>query len=313
MLWVFLAAVFAFSVYQNVSVSVKTEEAVQKLEQVQQTEKLTKKSKKIIEQWKAEKNDKLVDAACACGFFIIIMMLVRSVGRVQEAPGHISKEEAQRLAKEIDEEYIKNNQLVEKRIQGNEEFVPDSLSMPKLISAVFADRCVTVRWEKVSYAQGYIIFRREENKKWVRVGKVGSEQTEFSDYALESDKTYIYSVRAYLQLSYKRITSKLDGMGLEVYVSSGNMPDTPELYKETDEQGGRLVAWNPVQGAKLYRVYRKSADGTWELLDRVPKEQLSYSDPRLKEGTSGIYTVSACKIINKHAVVGRYDETGIEI
>ncbi|MBQ1434707.1 MAG: leucine-rich repeat protein, partial [Clostridia bacterium] len=59
-------------------------------------------------------------------------------------------------------------------------------------------------------------------------------------------------------------------------------------------RGTVKLTWNEVSGATDYRVYRKTADGEWEILASEIKE-LSYTDSAAKRGMTYTYTVRAGK------------------
>ena len=75
----------------------------------------------------------------------------------------------------------------------------------------------------------------------------------------------------------------------------------PVISEVRNDYKGLLVIWNKVEGAKGYRVYKRTkSSAPWELIADVPSENLSFTDSdAMKEG--GIYTY----------MVQAYDDTRI--
>lgn len=73
-----------------------------------------------------------------------------------------------------------------------------SFTKPKLVSAKYDAGQVTVKWKKVTGAEGYRVYRKEEGGSWKQIGKVtsGSKVT-YADNKIEARKKYVYMVRAY--------------------------------------------------------------------------------------------------------------------
>ena len=85
------------------------------------------------------------------------------------------------------------------------------LKTPTLTSASAASSGITVKWEKISGAKGYYIYRKTSGSGWSRVGQVnsGSTVSYLDNSSLTSSATYIYTVRAY------------SGSSLSSFVSTG--------------------------------------------------------------------------------------------
>lgn len=73
-----------------------------------------------------------------------------------------------------------------------------SLSNPVLVSAIYEDGKVTVKWKKVSNAEGYYVYRKISGDSWSRIGTVKSVSTvTYIDDTVAAGNEYIYTVRAY--------------------------------------------------------------------------------------------------------------------
>ena len=72
------------------------------------------------------------------------------------------------------------------------------LATPKLISAVSTTTGITVKWQSVKWATGYMIFRKTGNGAWVHIGTVnGTNNVTYVDKTAEYANKYTYTVRAY--------------------------------------------------------------------------------------------------------------------
>ena len=72
------------------------------------------------------------------------------------------------------------------------------LATPKISSSKSTSKGVQVKYNTVSGAKGYYIYRKTLNGSWVNVGNVKSGTTStFTDKSAKKGTTYIYTVRAY--------------------------------------------------------------------------------------------------------------------
>ncbi len=72
------------------------------------------------------------------------------------------------------------------------------LTTPKISSSKSTSKGVQVKYNTVSGAKGYYIYRKTLNGSWVNVGNVKSGTTStFTDKSAKKGTTYIYTVRAY--------------------------------------------------------------------------------------------------------------------
>lgn len=73
-----------------------------------------------------------------------------------------------------------------------------SLSTPTLNSATRTSTGVTVKWGKVTGADGYYVYRKTANSGWSRVGTIKNGSTvAFTDKTAKTGTTYTYTVKAY--------------------------------------------------------------------------------------------------------------------
>ncbi len=165
------------------------------------------------------------------------------------------------------------------------------LVTPTLKSASIAKNGdVTVKWNKVDSAKGYIVYKSVNGGSWKQLAKVTSgKTTSYKDTsAKKSGEKYTYTVRAY-NGSYK-----------SYYVKSGvasmylSIPDVVAQNDYTAEKGSAIkVSWNSVTGAKTYRVYRKAqSEKSWKIIADEYKDKVYY-DTTAESGVKYYYTVRA--------------------
>ena len=136
-----------------------------------------------------------------------------------------------------------------------------SLNAPKL-SIANNIGAVTVKWSKIDNADGYYVYRANENGSWVKVATVkGVNTLSFNDKDVVSGKTYKYTVKAY------------DGTVAGAYLNSGvsiMYLATPSLFKAIEVENGVNITFKAVDGAQKYRIYRKAVgDKNWRTLGEV--------------------------------------------
>lgn len=81
----------------------------------------------------------------------------------------------------------------------------------------------------------------------------------------------------------------------------------PVLTGVSNIDGGVSISWKASDGAKSYRVFRKTADSSWTLI--ATTSQTSATDKTVKSGTSYTYTVR-CYDPDSRSYVSDYDPVG---
>ncbi|MGN0525849.1 MAG: fibronectin type III domain-containing protein [Acutalibacteraceae bacterium] len=140
---------------------------------------------------------------------------------------------------------------------------------------------VTVKWNKISGATGYYVYRKTTGG-WTKIATVKNGSTlSYTDKSAKSGTTYTYTVRAY----NSKGTSAYYGGSKLLFLA------TPKLTKATAQSGKITVTFGKVTGAKSYNVYRKTSGGKWAKIGTTTSG--SYTDKTAKKGTTYYYTVRA--------------------
>ena len=172
-----------------------------------------------------------------------------------------------------------------------------SLDTPKLTSAEMTRKGIKVKWNTVSDAEGYILYRRTENTGWEEIADFKGAIKSVEDKTVKSGETYFYTAKAYKG----ELESGCDYDGVSAMFLS-----VPELKSAYNVTTGIKVTWEKVKGANGYIIGRKTGSTGWTKIAEV-KNVSEYIDKKAKAGTTYIYTVvPVCDDVK-----GLYDEEGI--
>lgn len=183
-----------------------------------------------------------------------------------------------------------------------------TLSTPVLVSASAEGSWIRVRWNAVSGAAGYRIYRKSTGN-WQAIADIGSTSS-YLDNGVSAGSTYTYTVRCLNKSG--QLVSSYDHTGVSVTAfgssKSGEL-STPVLVGASAEGSGVRVSWNIVQGAAGYRVYRKST-GNWKAIVDIGNTN-SYLDNGVASGSTYTYTV---RCLDKSGqLISSYDHAGVSI
>ena len=157
------------------------------------------------------------------------------------------------------------------------------LTQPTLTKAGSVYGGIELIWNKSEGAEGYTVYRKNDDVDEVVAEFEGDETTLCLDENVQNNKKYQYTVIAHKGIyrsSFAYKTSK-------VYITA------PTLKKAKNYNGYVRVYWEKTKTADKYRVYRKTVDTDWEYLDTVSKKYSTFKDDTAKNGGKYIYTVRA--------------------
>lgn len=159
---------------------------------------------------------------------------------------------------------------------------------------------IKLSWDKVSYAQGYYIYRKS-NGSWKKIDTIKGNST-FSYKDTPGKGEQQYSIKAY---------RKEDGNSL---VSSRSKTVSARTLKKptitVDNPNNELknkVTWTSVQGATEYQVWRKDEGKSWKLVSTKSSSR-SYT-ASVNEGETVKWRVRAVCESDGYASVGAYSDT----
>ena len=134
---------------------------------------------------------------------------------------------------------------------------------------------IKVGWNKVTGANGYIIYRYDFAKKqWVRVNSNVKTNT-FLFSNLNSNTKYQFAVRGYKTVDGKTIVSKSFPT---IIAYTSKMPTVSAVtgLKATRSVSSAKLTWNKVNNANKYYVYKK-VNSKWEFVASVDAKATSYT------------------------------------
>lgn len=161
-----------------------------------------------------------------------------------------------------------------------------SLAKPVLVSVTNQNGTIAVKWNRVTYAKGYYVYRKVSGGSWSRIATITNGATiSYNDSKATAGKTNIYTVRAY------------EGSVISGYDASGKSAfpiKTPTLVSAKCSDEKVTITWKKVDGAAGYRVYRKESGGKWVGIAKVKSgSKVTYVDTKASVGKTYTYTVRA--------------------
>ena len=167
---------------------------------------------------------------------------------------------------------------------------------------------IKLTWDKVSNANGYIVYKYDNAKKtWTRVVKTKNASNTYIVSKLNAGTTYKFAVKAYKTVSGKELTSVSYPQ-----VSTSTRPANVS-FKLKAYPSKVTVSWKKVKGASGYIVYYKtSKNGKWIRLKAVGNNTTSYTKDKLTKGKIYYFTVKAYRNYNGKTYNGAYATKSIK-
>ena len=157
---------------------------------------------------------------------------------------------------------------------------------------------VRVKWNAVTGADSYRVYRKFGSGDWIVQGNVAG--TQFDDYNVSNNIRYTYSVRA-LNASGKVVgTYDSKGMSIDYYAA-------PTLLKCERESEALVTTWEAVEGITYYEVLRKMGTGSW--VSVTITTATSYTDMSVPSGTKCFYTVRC--VTAGGSILSAYNPVGV--
>ncbi len=175
------------------------------------------------------------------------------------------------------------------------EFI--KLSIPELVSAQMTEKGIYVKWNTVSGAEGYILYRKTDSTEWTEIADFKGSVKSYEDTTVKSGETYAYTVKAY---------SGTVESGCDYDGASAMYLSIPKLKTVANATQGIKITWEKVKGANGYIIGRRTSSTGWTKIATLSDVD-SYIDKTAKAGTEYAYTVvPVCDDIN-----GFYDVDGL--
>lgn len=166
-------------------------------------------------------------------------------------------------------------------------------STPNLSKITASYNSITVKWNTVSDANSYQVYRKVNSGKWKAVKNVTG--TSYKDKNVKVGYKYSYTVKAYKTTNGKKVYSAYNKKGL-----SGKLNTNISLSVKNKTV---TVSWKKTTGASGYYVYRSSSR-TGKFSKIKTTKTLKYTDSKVKEGNTYYYKVVPFRKINNKNVSG---------
>lgn len=157
----------------------------------------------------------------------------------------------------------------------------------KLTVSEVSAATVSLKWNKVSGATGYRIYRYSSSKeKYVYIGK--TKKLKYTDESLSAGKTYKYKVRA-----YKAKKGKDDyGAYSSVVKAKTNPAKVKKLKASSVKTSSVKLSWAKTTGAKRYEVYIYDSSKKKYISEGTTKKT-AFTVKHLRPGTKYKFRVRA--------------------
>ena len=155
---------------------------------------------------------------------------------------------------------------------------------------------VKLTWNKVSNAQGYIVYKYDNSKKtWVRVAKTTTTANTYTVSKLSSGISYKFAVKAYETVGGKEVTSST----FPTVTAITLMPAATGFKTSSVSSTAVKLTWNKVSGATGYIVYKyDTSKKTYVRVKKTTTNTASYTVTGLSSGTSYKFAVKPYKTVS---------------
>lgn len=163
---------------------------------------------------------------------------------------------------------------------------------------------VTVKWNKVSRASGYQVYRwnsKEKKYQYVKYVKGGSI-TSYVNTGRAAGTEYRYKVRAYFATGGKNYYGSYSDVKTVI-----TKPAKVKGLKASSKSSTVTLTWSKASGASGYQIYRRTLSGKYTKVATVKSgKTVSYKNTKLKKGTTYLYKVRAYQTKNGKTYYGDY-------
>ena len=171
---------------------------------------------------------------------------------------------------------------------------------------------VRLRWNEVSGAHGYKIWRREGAGDWVVIKTLGDRgnvltnnqggTTAYTSAGLEAGKTYTYKICAFMITDDGR---KIFGTVSDEYTVAV-MPESTVIAVSSTKAGRAQVSWDAVSGAAGYQVWMAEGNGAYRVAKAVTDGSTTATLYGLNSGSEYSIKVRAYTQVDGKMTFGAY-------
>lgn len=170
------------------------------------------------------------------------------------------------------------------------------LTAPAIKASTSWNSC-TLRWNRINNAQSYILYRKTNSGKYVKLKTLNANTTAYKDTKITIGNKYSYVIRA----------SRKTSSGYTYSPTSKAVTVKPNLLRPSTKlktlKGKQILSWKKVPGATGYVLYQKKGNGSFKKVKTVSARNLSYTF-KTSKNTTYSYRVVPYRTINRKAKTG---------
>lgn len=183
---------------------------------------------------------------------------------------------------------------------------PKKASAATISSVMGTEKNVTVKWNKQKKAKKYIVYRKKDNGKFVRVATMSRKKKSFLDRKVSMNKRYSYRVAGIVKGKRR--------LGDTRSIKIKKAKESPKITSLVANSASATLYWDKAPYASYYIVFRKTPKGSYRKIGTAPSSKASFTDKSIKNGVNYTYTVCAVKKSSKKVYYkGKYDNEGITL
>lgn len=170
------------------------------------------------------------------------------------------------------------------------------LTAPAIKASTSWNSC-TLRWNRVKNSQNYILYRKTNSGKYVKLKTLNANTTSYKDTKITIGNKYSYVIRA----------SRKTSSGYIYSPTSKAVTVKPNLLRPSTKlktlKGKQILSWKKVPGATGYVLYQKKGNGSFKKVKTVSARNLNYTF-KTSKNTTYSYRVVPYRTINRKAKTG---------
>ena len=170
------------------------------------------------------------------------------------------------------------------------------LTAPAIKASTSWNSC-TLRWNRINNARSYILYRKTNSGKYVKLKTLNANTTSYKDTKITIGNKYSYVIRA----------SRKTSSGYIYSPTSKAVTVKPNLLRPSTKlktlKGKQIFSWKKVPGATGYVLYQKKGNGSFKKVKTVSARNLNYTF-KTSKNTTYSYRVVPYRTINRKAKTG---------
>ena len=148
---------------------------------------------------------------------------------------------------------------------------------------------VTLEWNHINGAQGYLIRVKLPNGKWKDVTTVKGDTHKYTVKNLDPSTEYKFAIRAFTQKSGKTINTQFSAVKAKTAKLTAQISDISRVSK-----GKVKLSWNKTASADGYRVYVSTSPRSgYKMVKELPASATNYTVKSLESGECYYFVIKA--------------------